>query len=151
MKKELTVNEIVAINATLNKVAKSNKVSGKAAYSVYRNLSKTSKVADDYEKTRTDLISQYGEEDPEVEGQVIVKRGTDNYKKFVEELTEVLSGTEEIDLYMIQEDDLDKFADADLDVSDFAVIDVFLVEHPEEEEEEDDDEAPEGDDTSASE
>ena len=149
MKKELTVNEIVAINATLNKVAKNNKVSGKAAYAVYRNLSKTSKVADDYEKTRTDLIQQYGEEDPDVEGQVVVKRDSENYKKFVEELTDILSGTEEIDLYTIQEDELDKFADADLDVSDFAVIDVFLVEHPEEEEE-DEDETPEDDETSAS-
>jgi hypothetical protein len=102
----------------------------------YRNLSKTSKVTEDYEKARNDLIMKYGEPDPDVEGQTIVKRDSENYPKFLEDITEILNQTEEVDLYMISEDDMDKFADADLEVSDFAVIDVFLVNHPELEKEE---------------
>ena len=133
MKKELTINEIVTINETMKRIATSGKVSGKAAYMSYRNLSKTSKVTEDYEKARNDLIMKYGEPDPDVEGQTIVKRDSENYPKFLEDITEILNQTEEVDLYMISEDDMDKFADADLEVSDFAVIDVFLVDHPESE------------------
>lgn len=134
--KKLTINEIVTINDVLTKIADLG-LTGKAAYTAYRNLSRTGKVADDYEKVRIGLIEKYGEEDPEVEGQLIVKRDSDNYQKFVEELTEVLSGTEEIDLYQMPEEALDKLADSeDLNISDFAVIDNYLVDHPVEETEE---------------
>lgn len=141
-KTELTINEIVTINETLSRVAQAG-LTGKVAYLAYRNLSRTAKIADDYEKARTDLIQKYGTEDPEVEGQIIVKRDSENYPKFVEELTEILGGTEEVNLYKIPEDALDKLADADLSVSDFAIIDNYLVDHPEEEEENEEAEAPE--------
>ena len=131
---KFTINELVTINETMSKVANAG-LTGKVAYLAYRNLSKLAKIADDYEKTRNDLIQKYGEEDPEVEGQIIVKRDSENYPKFVEELTEVLSQTEDVDLYKIQESDLDKLADADLSVSDFAVIDNYLVDRPEKEDE----------------
>ena len=142
MKTELTINEIVTINETLSRVAQAG-LTGKVAYLAYRNLSRTAKIADDYEKARTDLIQKYGTEDPEVEGQIIVKRDSENYPKFVEELTEILGGTEEVNLYKIPEDALDKLADADLSVSDFAIIDNYLVDHPEEEEENEEAEASE--------
>ena len=141
-KTELTINEIVTINETLSRVAQAG-LTGKVAYLAYRNLSRTAKIADDYEKARTDLIQKYGTEDPEVEGQIIVKRDSENYPKFVEELTEILGGTEEVNLYKIPEDALDKLADADLSVSDFAIIDNYLVDHPEEEEENEEAEASE--------
>lgn len=142
MKTELTINEIVTINETLSRVAQAG-ITGKVAYLAYRNLSRTAKIADDYEKARTDLIQKYGTEDSEVEGQIIVKKDSENYPKFVEELTEILGGTEEVNLYKIPEDALDKLADADLSVSDFAIIDNYLVDHPEEEEESEEAEAPE--------
>lgn len=142
MKTELTINEIVTINETLSRVAQAG-LTGKVAYLAYRNLSHTAKIADDYEKARTDLIQKYGTEDPEVEGQIIVKKDSENYPKFVEELTEILGGTEEVNLYKIPEDALDKLADADLFVSDFAIIDNYLVDHPEEEEENEEAEASE--------
>lgn len=142
MKKFYTTNQLITINETMTKVANAG-LTGKVAYLAYRNLSKLAKIADDYEKARTDLIQKYGTEDPEVEGQIIVKRDSENYPKFVEELTEILGGTEEVNLYKIPEDALDKLADADLSVSDFAIIDNYLVDHPEEEEENEEAEAPE--------
>lgn len=129
-KKTLTVNEVVTINEVLVKIANAG-LTGKVAYLAYRNLSKTAKIADDYQKTRNEMIQKYGEPDPEVEGQVVVKRESPNYKKFVEELTEILAGTEEVELYQIPDDALDKLADADLSVSDFAIVDNYLVVHPE--------------------
>ena len=137
-----TVNEIVTIADTLERIANAG-LTGKIAYFEYRNLSKTSKIVADYNRTREELITKYGEPDEDVEGQIIVKRTSSNYQKFVDDLTEVLSGTEDVDLYKIQESDLDKLADADLSVSDFAIIDNYLVDHPEEEEENEEAEAPE--------
>ena len=130
MKKDLSINQIVTINETLGRIANAG-LTGKIAYLAYRNLSRTAKIAADYEKARTDLIQKYGTEDPEVEGQIIVQRDSENYEKFVNELTEILTQTEEIDLYQIPEDAMDKLADADLSVSDFAVIDNYLVDRPE--------------------
>ena len=127
-----STNELITINETMTKVANAG-LTGKIAYLAYRNLSKLAKIADDYEKTRNDLIQKYGEEDPEVEGQIVVKRESENYPKFIEEITEVLNQTEDITLYKIQEADLDKLADVDLSVSDFAVIDNYLVDRPEKE------------------
>lgn len=127
-----SINELITINETMNKLANAG-LTGKIAYLAYRNLSKLAKIADDYEKTRNDLIQKYGEEDPEVEGQIVVKRESENYPKFIEEITEVLNQTEDVTLYKIQEADLDKLADVDLSVSDFAVIDNYLVDRPEKE------------------
>ena len=132
MKKEYTINELITINETMTKIANAG-LTGKVAYLAYRNLSKLAKIADDYDKVRNELIQKYGEEDPEVEGQIVVKRESDNYQKFVDELTEVLSGTEEISLYKIPEEAMDKLAEAEgLNVSDFAIIDNYLVDRPEE-------------------
>ena len=132
MKKEYTINELVTINETMGKVANAG-LTGKVAYLAYRNLSKLAKIASDYDKVRNELIQKYGEADPEVEGQMVVKRESENYPKFVEELTEVLSQTEEIDLYKIPEEAMDKIAEAEgLNVSDFAIIDNYLVDRPEE-------------------
>lgn len=142
MKKDLSINEIVTINETLGRIANAG-LTGKIAYLAYRNLSRTAKIAADYEKARTDLIQKYGTEDPEVEGQIIVQRDSENYEKFVNELTEILTQTEEIDLYQIPEDAMDKLADADLSVSDFAVIDNYLVDRPEKHEATEENEAPE--------
>lgn len=125
-----TVNEIVTIADTLERIANAG-LTGKIAYLAYRNLSKTSKIVADYNRTREELITKYGEPDEDVEGQIIVKRTSSNYQKFVDDLTEVLSETEEIDLYKIPEETLDKLADVDLSVSDFAVIDNYLVMRPE--------------------
>ena len=127
-----TTNELVTINETMTKVANAG-LTGKVAYLAYRNLSKLAKIASDYDKVRNELIQKYGEADPEVEGQMVVKRESENYPKFVEELTEVLSQTEEIDLYKIPEEAMDKIAEAEgLNVSDFAIIDNYLVDRPEE-------------------
>ena len=132
MKKEYTINELVTINETMGKVANAG-LTGKVAYLAYRNLSKLAKIASDYDKVRNELIQKYGEADPEVEGQMVVKRESENYPKFVEELTEVLSQTEEIDLYKIPQEAMDKIAEAEgLNVSDFAIIDNYLVDRPEE-------------------
>jgi hypothetical protein len=131
MKKSYTVNEIVTIAETLKRMSNVG-LTGKAAYLVYRNLSRIAKVADDFEKTRNDLIMKWGEKSDNAEGQTVVKRNSENYPKFVEEITEILTQPEEVDLYMIAEDDLEKFIDADLSVADFAVIDMYLVDHPEE-------------------
>ena len=133
-----SINELITINETMNKLANAG-LTGKIAYLAYRNLSKLAKIADDYEKTRNDLIQKYGEEDPEVEGQIVVKRESENYPKFIEEITEVLNQTEDVTLYKIQEADLDKLADVDLSVSDFAVIDNYLVDRPEKEDDAKDD------------
>ena len=139
-----SINELITINETMNKLANAG-LTGKIAYLAYRNLSKLAKIADDYEKTRNDLIQKYGEEDPEVEGQIVVKRESENYPKFIEEITEVLNQTEDVTLYKIQEADLDKLADVDLSVSDFAVIDNYLVDRPEKEDDaKDDDVTPVG-------
>lgn len=134
MKKEYTINQIVTINDTLTRMANVG-LTGRIAYIAYRNLSKTAKIADDYDKTRNELIEKYGEEDPEVAGQIIVKRSSENYPAFIEEITEILSEKEEVDLYKMPEELLDKLADANLSVSDFAVVDNYLVEHSEAEEE----------------
>lgn len=141
-KNTYSINEIVTIAETLERVANAG-LTGKVAYLAYRNLSKTAKIVDAYNRSREELVKKYGTEDPEVEGQIIVKRDSENYPKFVEELTEILGGTEEVNLYKIPEDALDKLADADLSVSDFAIIDNYLVDHPEEEEENEEAEAPE--------
>lgn len=130
--KTYTINQLVTINEVMGKVANAG-LTGKVAYLAYRNLSKLAKIASDYEKVRNELIQKYGEADPEVEGQMVVKRESENYPKFVEELTEVLSQTEEIDLYKIPEEAMDKIAEAEgLNVSDFAIIDNYLVDRPEE-------------------
>lgn len=134
MEKSYTINQIVTIADTLEKVANAG-LTGRIAYLAYRNLSKTAKIVADYNRVREELITKYGTESKEVEDQIIVERTSDNYPKFVDELTEVLGQTEEVDLYMIGEDALDKLADADLSVSDFAVIDNYLVDHPEADEE----------------
>ena len=133
MKKEYTINQIVTINDTLTRMANAG-LTGRIAYLAYRNLSKTAKIADDYDKARNELIEKYGEEDPEVAGQIIVKRSSENYPAFIEEITAILSEKEEVDLYKMPEELLDKLADANLSVSDFAVVDNYLVEHPEAEE-----------------
>ena len=131
MKKEYTVNQIVTINEVLNKIANAG-LTGKIAYLAYRNLSRTTKIAEDYNNVRNELIQKYGEEDPEVEGQIVVKNGSENYKKFVDELVDILNEKEEVDLYQISEEYIDQLADADLSVSDFVIIDSYLVLRPEE-------------------
>jgi len=128
----LTTNEIVTLADTLKKMANAG-LTGKPAYLAYRNLSNVAKIADDFEKARNELILKYGEKDGE---QTVVRKGSENYPKFVEEITEILIQTEEVDLYQISEDALEKFADADLTMSDFAVIDTYLVERPEPEKKE---------------
>lgn len=135
MKKEITINEIIGISNTLESIANAG-LTGKIAYLAYRNLSKTAKIVDAYNRSREELVKKYGEEDPEVKDQIIVRRESEGYPKFVEELTEVLNQTEEVELYMISEKDLEKLADANLSVADFAIIDNYLVNRPEEEEEE---------------
>ena len=133
-----TTNELITINEVMTKLANAG-LTGKIAYLAYRNLSKLAKIADDYEKVRNELITKFGTESPDVEGQIVVERGSDNYPKFIEEITEVLNQTEDITLYKIQEADLDKLADVDLSVSDFAVIDNYLVDRPEKEDDAKDD------------
>lgn len=140
----LTTNEIVTLADTLKKMANA-RLTGKPAYLAYRNLSKVAKIADDFEKARNELILKYGEKDGE---QTVVRKGSENYPKFVEEITEILTQPEEVDLYQISEDELEKFADADLTMSDFAVIDTYLVERPEPEKKE---EAPAEGDTAPTE
>ena len=127
-----SINELITINEVMTKLANAG-LTGKIAYLAYRNLSKLAKIADDYNKVRDSLIEKYGTPSEDVEGQIVVERGSDNYPKFIEEITEVLNQTEDITLYKIQEADLDKLADVDLSVSDFAVIDNYLVDRPEKE------------------
>lgn len=130
-----TINELVTINETMSKVANAG-LTGKVAYLAYRNLSKLAKIANDYEKVRTSLIEKYGTPSDDVEGQIVVERSSENYQKFVDELTEVLTQTEEVNLYKISEEEMDKIAEVEgLNVSDFAIIDNYLVDRPIDEEE----------------
>lgn len=84
----------------LNKI--SNKVIGKLAYAVSKNMRKISNELIEFENIRNELIQKYGEKNDE--GTFFIKSGSDAYEKFLNEISNYTDIEHEVDIFLIEPD-----------------------------------------------
>lgn len=93
-------NKLISLNNI------SDKVSGKLAYAVARNIRKISNEVVEFENIKNQLIKKYGTTDDN--GISTIEVGTDGYEKFINEIKEYTSIEHDIDIYKIEEDEIFK-------------------------------------------
>lgn len=99
------------------------KVTGKLAYAISRNIRKISDECVEFEKIRIELIQKYGEEDGD--GNISVKKSSDNYNKFLEELEVYSNISHDVDIYKIDASDL---FDSELNANDMLFLEFMINE-----------------------
>lgn len=77
----------------------SEKVNGKLAYAVSRNMRKLANEVLEFETIRNNLIEKYGEKNEE--GIFVIKIASESYGKFMEEISEYTYIEHEVDIYTI--------------------------------------------------
>lgn len=85
----------------------SDKVTGKLAYAVARNMRKIGNEIVDFENIRNKLINKYGTLD-ENENNYVIKVGTEEHKKFMEEISEYTSIEHDVDIYKVDKEEIFK-------------------------------------------
>ncbi len=97
-------NTILTLLTLINKVADS--VSGKTAYAMLRNRQILANEIKPFEEMRDKLIAEYGTTNPET-GEIVInaEQGSEEYNKFLYELTEILNMEIDVDTYKIPEKD----------------------------------------------
>ena len=120
------INSVIA-----NKLA-SKRLPVKVAYAISRNLDKMNNIITSYETARKTLLDQYAEKDKE--GKAKVKDGNyviqeDQKQAFSDEMKELLDIENEIDLYTINMDEVEK-CDTDkydsLTTADLMTLDIMI-------------------------
>ena len=118
-------------SVSVNKLA-SKRLPVKVAYAISRNLDKMNNIITSYETARKTLLDQYAEKDEE--GKVKVKDGNyviqeDQKQAFSDEMKELLEVENEIDLYTINMDEVEK-CDTDkydsLTTADLMTLDIMI-------------------------
>ena len=82
----------------------SEKVSGKFAYAVARNMRKLSGELTEYVTIKNKTIQKYGETDETGNSRIMV--GTEAFDKYVSEMNEYANIEHEVELMMVSQDDL---------------------------------------------
>lgn len=118
-------------SVSANKLA-SKRLPVKVAYAISRNLDKMNNIITSYETARKTLLDQYAEKDEE--GKEKVKDGNyviqeDQKQAFSDEMKELLEVENEIDLYTINMDEVEK-CDTDkydsLTTADLMTLDIMI-------------------------
>ncbi|MBS4967344.1 MAG: hypothetical protein KHZ73_00560 [Lachnospiraceae bacterium] len=118
-------------SVSANKLA-SKRLPVKVAYAISRNLDKMNNIITSYETARKTLLDQYAEKDEE--GKAKVKDGNyviqeDQKQAFSDEMKELLEVENEIDLYTINMDEVEK-CDTDkydsLTTADLMTLDIMI-------------------------
>lgn len=83
---------------------------GKIGYAVMKNRKRIAKELEDYEEQRVALVKKYGETVTDENGRETtrVAEGSENYKKFVSELAEILNLDVDVDIYTLPKSDLEE-------------------------------------------
>lgn len=118
----MKLTNIEMSNKLINLNDISDKVSGKLAYAVARNIRKISAEIIEFENIKNQLINKYGTADEN--GLSSVNVGTEGYEKFMDEIKEYTSIEHDIDIYKVSEDEIFK---SDLNAKEIINLD-FMIE-----------------------
>ena len=124
---KFTNNTILTLLTLINKVADS--VSGKTAYAMLRNRQILANEIKPFEEMRNKLIEKYGTERPET-GEIVInaEQGSEEYNKFIFELTEILNMEIEVDTYKIPEEDFHLEFNDQMTLRDYDMLHSLIVE-----------------------
>jgi len=109
--------------SALNKVAQSDKVSGKLAYAIARNMRKISEEGIEYDMLRRKIVEKYGEKTDEG---FAISPDSPDYEKALQEINEIGNITHDVDIFKVSED---LICNSMLNVQDILSID-FMIEEP---------------------
>ena len=101
----------------------SEKVNGKLAYAVSRNMRKIANEVLEFETIRNDLINKYGEKNEN--GIFAIKIGSDSYEKFMKDIKEYADIEHEVDVYSISSEIL---CDSNLNADEMLQLDFMVTE-----------------------
>ncbi len=100
----------------------SEKITGKLAYAVARNMRKISEELVEYQNLKNNAIFKYGEIGEDGRASILI--GSDAFKKFVEEMDEYADISHEVAIYKITQAEL---LSSPLNANEILTID-FMVE-----------------------
>lgn len=100
----------------------SEKVTGKFAYAVARNMRKISEELVEYQNLKDKAILKYGEKMED--GTTAVRVGSEGYDKFMDEMKDILDISHDVAIQMISQQDL---LSSSLNANEILTID-FMVE-----------------------
>lgn len=119
-------NNILAILTLITKVADS--VSGKTAYAMLRNRQILAREIKPFEEMRDKLIEKYGSVNEDGEIVINAEQGSEEYNKFVYELTEILNMEIDVDTYKIPEEDFHLEFNDQMTLRDYDLLHRLIVE-----------------------
>lgn len=100
----------------------SEKVTGKFAYAVARNIRKISEELVEYKSLKDKAIYKYGEQRDD--GSAVIKVGTEAYDKFIDEMKEYADISHDVPIQMITKEEL---LSSSLNANEILTID-FMIE-----------------------
>ena len=100
----------------------SEKITGKFAYAVARNMRKISEELVEYQNLKNKAIFKYGETDET--GRAAIKVGSDAFEKYLEDMKDYAEIAHDVEIQMITKDEL---LSSPLNANEILTID-FMVE-----------------------
>lgn len=101
----------------------SEKVNGKLAYAVSRNMRKLANEVLEFEEIRNSLIDKYGTKNKD--GIFTIKIGTEAYDNFIEDISEYLDIEHEVDIFTVNSEIMCK---SDLNAEEMLQLDFMITE-----------------------
>lgn len=101
----------------------SSKVTGKLGYAVARNIRKLSNELIEFENIRQEHIRKYGKENED--GDYVIKKDTEEFNKFVADMSEFANIAHDVDIFMIDDEDLIK---SSLTADEMMMLDFMIKE-----------------------
>lgn len=118
-----------AIVEVIKAIQKFPNADGKLGYVMARTLRILSAEIKDYDEKRIELIQKYGEENGD--GYEVIP-GTENYKKFLDELIPIMNYSIDVNIPQIEEEEFDLPYSPDATVADYNLIEQIFVKSKDE-------------------
>ena len=123
MKIKFNNNTLSIIFQKLNKFTS---ISGKLGYAISKTKKQISQQLEPFEEERRKLFEKYGTEDEE-NHQLKIETDSENYKKFIEQITPLLQIETEIDVFQITQEEFEKHEEM-FDIPEATVEDFDLLQ-----------------------
>lgn len=123
MKIKFNNNTLSIIFQKLNKFTS---ISGKLGYAISKTKKQMSQQLEPFEEERRKLFEKYGTEDEE-NHQLKIETDSENYKKFMEQITPLLQIETEIDVFQITQEEFEKHEEM-FDIPEATVEDFDLLQ-----------------------
>lgn len=117
-------NNILSI--IFEKLNKFTSISGKLGYAISKTKKQMAQQLEPFEEERRKLFEKYGTQDKESH-QLKIEIDTENYKKFIDQITPILQIEVEIDVFQLTREDFEKHEEM-FDIPEATVEDFDLLQ-----------------------